>query len=125
MGGMHEYVPTISNAALLGFMTLSGILTVGMFGEFFILKGIADIYGFNLTALIPVILVFIISGFYSFYTMKNIFYGRPKGYETPVVSRMLDTPLYVIGIISVLLILPPLATLFLAGVKFAFGGVLP
>jgi NADH-quinone oxidoreductase subunit M len=125
MGGMHEYVPTISNAALLGFMTLSGILTVGMFGEFFILKGIADIYGLSLTAILPVIVVFIISGLYSFYTMKNIFYGKPKGYETPIVSRLLDTPLYVIGIISVLLILPPLATLFLAGVKIAFGGVLP
>jgi len=125
MGGMHEYVPTISNAALLGFMTISGILTVGMFGEFFILKGIADIYGFSLTVLLPVILVFIISGLYSFYTMKNIFYGRPRGYETPAVSRLLDTPLYVIGIISVLLILPPLATLFLAGVKIAFGGVMP
>ncbi|MCD6494010.1 MAG: F420H(2):quinone oxidoreductase, partial [Archaeoglobaceae archaeon] len=124
MGGLHEYIPTISNAALLGFMTLGGILTIGMFGEFFILKGIVDIYGFNIWVIASVVFVFILSGFYGFYTLKIIFYGTPKGFETPKIDRMLDVPLYVIGLLSIAFIFPPLATGLLNALKFILG-VLP
>ena len=126
MGGLHEYIPTISNAALIGFMNLSGILAIGMFGEFFILKGIVDVYGLNLKLILAVVFVFIISGWYSFYTLKKIFYGTPKGLEKPSISRFLDTPLYVIGVISIVFIFPPLATLFLKSLKLCvLGGVVP
>jgi len=101
MGGLHEYVPTIANAALIGFMNLSGILAIGMFGEFFILKGIVDTYGLDLKLILAIVAVFIISGWYSFYTMKRIFYGTPKDMERPRISRLLDVPLYVIGVISI------------------------
>ena len=124
MGGLHEYIPTISNAALLGFMTLGGILTIGMFGEFFILKGIVDVYGFNIWVIASVVFVFILSGFYGFYTLKMIFYGTPKGFETPKIDRMLDVPLYVIGLLSIAFIFPPLATGLLNALKFILG-VLP
>ncbi len=124
MGGLHEYIPTISNAALLGFMTLGGILTIGMFGEFFILKGIVDVYGFNVWVIASVVFVFILSGFYGFYTLKMIFYGTPKGFETPKIDRMLDVPLYVIGLLSIAFIFPPLATGLLNALKFILG-VLP
>ncbi|AEA46549.1 complex I subunit 5 family protein [Archaeoglobus veneficus] len=125
MGGMHEYVPTISNAALIGFMNLSGVLAVGMFGEFFILKGIVDTMGFNIPAIISVIVVFIISGLYSFYTLRRIYYGTPRGYEKARVPRLLDMPLYVIGVISVIFIFPPLAPLLLNALKVGLGGVVP
>jgi|Deesub1362A_J573_1020465.scaffolds.fasta_scaffold00089_119 NADH-quinone oxidoreductase subunit M len=125
MGGLHEYIPTISNAALVGFMNLGGILTVGMFGEFFILKGIVDVFGFNLWMIFAVVFVFILSGWYSFYTLKNIFYGTPKGMERPKINRLLDTPLYAIGIISIAFIFPPLATILLQGIKIVLGGVVP
>ncbi len=125
MGGMHEYVPTIANAALLGFMTLSGILTIGMFGEFFILAGIAKVYGFSLPIIAAVVLVFIISGLYSFYTMRVIYYGKPAGYEKPKFSRLLDAPLYVIAFFSIVFIFPPLATALLDGIRMVVGGVVP
>ncbi|RLF98839.1 MAG: F420H(2):quinone oxidoreductase, partial [Thaumarchaeota archaeon] len=110
-------------AALLGFMNLSGILAIGMIGEFFILKGLADTFGFDLTAVSLVILVFIISGLYSFYTMKRIYYGTPMDYEKVKISRLLDTPLYVIAALSILFILPPLATWFVNSVVAFMGGV--
>jgi len=126
MGGLHEYIPTIANAALIGFMNLSGILAVGMFGEFFILRGIVDTYGLNLNLILAIVAVFIISGWYSFYTMKRIFYGTPKDMERPKMSRLLDVPLYVIGVISIAFIFPPLATFFLKSLKIAvLGGVMP
>ncbi len=126
MGGLHEYIPTISNAALIGFMNLSGILAIGMFGEFFILKGIVDVYGMDLRVILPVVFVFIISGWYSFYTFRRIFYGTPKEMERPKICRLLDVPLYVIGIISIAFLFPPLATLLLKSLKICIlGGVLP
>ncbi len=125
MSGMHEYIPTVANAALLGFMTLSGILTIGMFGEFFILVGLTHIYGFNLAVILAVVLVFTISGLYSFYTMKIIYYGKPAEYERPKLNRLLDAPLYFIAFFSVVFIFPPLSTALLDGIKFALGGGLP
>ncbi len=125
MSGMHEYVPTIANAALIGFMTLSGILTIGMFAELFILVGLTQVYGFNVYVIAAVVLVFIISGLYSFYTMKTIYYGKPAGYEKPKFSRLLDAPLYFIAFFSFAFIFPPLATALLDGIKLVLGGVVP
>ena len=125
MGGLHEYIPTISNAALIGFMNLSGILTIGLFSEIFILKGLVDIYGFNIYLIIAIIFVFIISGWYSFYTQKRIFYGSPKVTRKANISRLLDVPLYFICMISIAFLFPPLATLLLKNLKLCIGGVVP
>ncbi|AGK61720.1 Formate hydrogenlyase subunit 3/Multisubunit Na+/H+ antiporter, MnhD subunit [Archaeoglobus sulfaticallidus PM70-1] len=126
MGGLHEYVPSISNATLMGFMNLGGILTIGMFGEFFILRGIVDVFGSNLMSELPlivaVVFIFILSGWYSFYTLKRVFYGLPKEMSRPKVSRYLDVPLYMIGILSILFIFPPLVTVLLNGLKAVIGG---
>ena len=123
MRGMHEQIPTIANAALLGFMNLSGILAIGMIGEFFILKGLVDTFGFDLLADSLVVLVFIISGLYSFYTMKRIYYGTPMDYEKVKISRLLDAPLYVIAALSILFVFPPLATVFVNSIVAFIGGV--
>jgi len=71
--------------------------------------------------------VFIITGLYSFYTMKVIYYGTPAGYEKPKVSRLLDVPLYVVAFFSVAFIFPPLSTALLSGLKvvLGIGGVMP
>ncbi len=126
MGGLHEYVPSISNAALLGFMNLGGILAIGMFGEFFILRGIVDVFGsdllVNVGLILAVVFIFILSGWYSFYTLKKIFYGTPKEMERPRISRYLDVPLYLIGIFSIIFIFPPLITMLLNGLKIIIGG---
>ena len=101
MGGLHEQVPEIANASLLGFMNLSGIVTVGLLGEFFILRGVAEFYGISKEALM-VITAFIISGLYSFYTMKRVYYGKPKDYPSKRIALSVKIPLYVIGLISVI-----------------------
>ncbi len=125
MGGLHEYIPTISNAALLGFATLSGILTIGMLGEFFILVGVAELYKLNLAVIAAISLVFILSGLYSFYTMKVIYYGKPAKLERPKINRLLDVPLYFIAFFSVAFLFPPLSTALVDGINYVLGGVIP
>ncbi|MBO8181227.1 MAG: NADH dehydrogenase [Archaeoglobus sp.] len=123
MGGLHEYVPSLSNAALLGFMNLGGILAIGMFGEFFILRGVVDVFSLaNVGLILAIVFIFILSGWYSFYTLKKIFYGTPKAMERPKISRYLDVPLYLIGILSIIFIFPPLITMLLNGLKAVIGG---
>ena len=104
MGGFHEQIPQIANASLIGFMNLSGIITVGLIGEFFILRGVFETFQKIGWEVMAVILVFVISGLYSFYTMKNVFYGKPKDYPVKKPSLLLVTPLYAIGIVSIALL---------------------
>ncbi len=103
MGGLHDQIPDVANASLIGFMNLSGIVTVGMIGEFFILKGVVDVYGIGKEA-IMVITAFVVSGLYSFYTMKRVYYGRPKNYEPKASPLSVKIPLYSIGLVSIALL---------------------
>ena len=134
MGGLHDSIPAISNAAVVGFMNLGGILTVGMLGEFFILRGVVDTFGLKTSSLgviLGVVFMFILSVWYGFYTLRKVFYGKPKSTERLEISRYLYVPLYVIGIISVLLLFPPLSTVLIHGLDMipglglGVGGVVP
>jgi len=104
MGGFHEQIPQIANASLIGFMNLSGIITIGMIGELFILRGAFETFQKIGWEVMAIVLVFVISGLYSFYTMKNVFYGKPKDYPVKKPSLLLVTPLYAIGIVSIALL---------------------
>jgi len=136
MGGLHDSIPAISNAAVVGFLNLGGILTVGMLGEFFILRGVVDTFGLKTSSLgviLGVVFMFILSVWYGFYTLRKVFYGKPKSTERLGISRYLYIPLYVIGIISVLLLFPPLSTVLIHGLDMipglglgvGVGGVVP
>lgn len=103
MGGLHEQLPQIANASLIGFMNLSGIITIGMIGEFFILRGVTEIYGMGREA-VMVILTFVISGLYSFYTMKRVYYGKPRDYPVVKLPLSVNFAVYTIGLISIALL---------------------
>jgi len=114
MGGLHAQLPTVSGAAVIGFMTITGIVTVGLLAEFYILLGLSSTLGlswYSMLYLLGVIAVFILSVVYGFYTMRVVFYGRPRAnLEVAHVDRLLDVPMYLLAAFSVLLLLPPLAT---------------
>jgi formate hydrogenlyase subunit 3/multisubunit Na+/H+ antiporter MnhD subunit len=120
MGGLHDSIPAISNAAVVGFLNLGGILTIGMLGEFFILRGVVETFGVNtksLPILLAMIFMFILSVWYGFYTIRKVFYGKPKDTKRLEISRYLYVPLFIIGVISVLLLFPPLSTALIPGIK--------
>jgi formate hydrogenlyase subunit 3/multisubunit Na+/H+ antiporter MnhD subunit len=129
MGGLHDSIPTISNAAVMGFLNLGGMLTIGMIGEFFILRGVVETFGISTAALpvlLAVIFMFILSVWYGFYTIKRVFYGKPKSTERLEISSYLYVPLYVIGLVSILLLFPPLSSALIPGLKAViFGGLIP
>ncbi|MGC9136335.1 complex I subunit 5 family protein [Caldivirga sp.] len=114
MGGLHTYIPSVSNVALLGWMSLAGIFTIGLLAEFFIFIGLVNTMGFNvgtLWAFIGIALLFILTGYYGFWTLKRIFYGQPRWpYSRVRVSNELVAPLYILGIISIILLFPPVST---------------
>jgi NADH-quinone oxidoreductase subunit M len=141
MGGLHDSIPQISNAAVLGFLNLGGMLTIGMLGEFFILRGAVETFlkpespAFitwegGLALIIALIFMFILSVWYGFYTIKKVFYGKPKDTKRLEISGYLYVPLYLIAIVSVLLLFPPLSTALIQGLNAIpglglAGGVLP
>ncbi len=132
MGGLHDSIPTISNAAVFGFLNLGGVLTVGMLGEFFILRGVIDTFGVttrSLPIILAVIFMFILSVWYGFYTIRKVFYGKPKDTKRLEISRYFYVPLFIIGILSVLLLFPPLSTALIQGLNampgLGLGGVMP
>lgn len=128
MGGLHDYMPPISNAACVGFMNLGGILTVGMFGEFFILRGVIETFGWNLGVILPVVFVFMLSVWYGFYFLKKIFYGShaSPSLEMKSISGYLYIPLFIIAFFSVLFLFPPISTQLVIGLKsIILGGVVP
>jgi len=139
MGGLHDSIPGISNAAVVGFLNLGGILTVGMLGEFFILRGVVDTFlrpespsflGWtgSLPILLAVIFMFMLSVWYGFYTIRKVFYGKPKDTKRLEISRYFYVPLFIIGTLSVLLLFPPLSTALIPGLKaviMGVGGVVP
>ena len=124
MGGLHDSIPAISNAAVLGFLNLGGMLTVGMLGEFFILRGVVETFGVTKSSLgiiLAVIFMFILSVWYGFYTIRKVFYGKPRSTKRLEISRYLYVPLYIIGIVSVLLLFPPLSTVLIQGLNLISG----
>ncbi len=138
MGGLHDSIPAISNAAVVGFLNLGGILTVGMLGEFFILRGVVDTFlrpespsflGWtgSLPIILAVIFMFILSVWYGFWTIRKVFYGKPKDTKRLEISRYFYVPLFIIGIFSVLLLFPPLSTMLIQGLNAipGLGGVVP
>ena len=127
MGGLHDYMPEISNAAVIGWMNLGGILTIGMLGEFFILRGVVDTFRLSLWVVIPTIFLFILSVWYGFYILRTIFYGRPRssGKEKRYASGYLYIPLFIIGLLSVLFLFPPLSPALAKGLGMVIGGVVP
>ncbi len=138
MGGLHDSIPGISNAAVVGFLNLGGILTVGMLGEFFILRGVVDTFlrpespsflGWtgSLPIILAVIFMFILSVWYGFWTIRRVFYGKPKDTKRLEISGYFYVPLFIIGGLSVLLLFPPLSTMLIQGLNAipGLGGVVP
>lgn len=140
MGGLHDSIPAISNAAVFGFLNLGGILTVGMLGKFFILRGVVETFlkpespsflGWigGLALILAVIFMFILSVWYGFYTIRKVFYGKPKDTKRLEISGYFYIPLFIIGILSVLLLFPPLSTALIQGLNsmagLGLGGVMP
>ena len=128
MGGLQTYIPSVGGAALLGWMSLSGVFTVALLGEFYIFLGLINTFGFSLNmlwAFIGLAFMFILTGYYGFWTLKEMFYGKPrKNYEKVKVDPKFTIPAYVLGIAAVILLFPPISTSLVGSVMKAIGVII-
>jgi len=128
MGGLQTYIPSVGAAALLGWMSLSGIFTVALLGEFYIFLGLIDTLGFSLNTLwafVGLAFMFILTGYYGFWALKEVFYGQPRRqYEKVKVDPRFVVPLYVLGLAAVILLFPPASTSLISSVLKAIGTVM-
>ncbi|ABW02108.1 complex I subunit 5 family protein [Caldivirga maquilingensis] len=128
MGGLQNYIPSIGGAALLGWMSLAGIFTVGLLGEFFLFLGLLTTLGFSLSTLwafVGLAFLFLLTGTYGFWALKEVFYGQPRWpYTKTKPSNKLVVPLYVLGLTSVILLFPPISTALVHSVLSAIGVIM-
>jgi NADH-quinone oxidoreductase subunit M len=131
MGGLHTFIPSISNAALMGWLSLSGVFTVGLLAEFYLFLGLTSTIGLgsyslsvSLLVLIGLALLFILTAYYGFWALRRVFYGQPRGTYTKVhMDKLLYIPLYIMGFTSVLLLFPPFSTALLHSLQVSVIGV--
>lgn len=128
MGGLQRYIPSIGGAALLGWMSLAGIFTVGLLGEFFLFLGLLTTLGLSLNTLwafVGLAFLFLLTGTYGFWALKEVFYGQPRWpYTKTTPSNKLVVPLYVLGLTSVILLFPPISTTLIHSILSAIGVIM-
>ncbi|GAB6947342.1 complex I subunit 5 family protein [Vulcanisaeta sp. JCM 16161] len=117
MGGLQTYMPSVGAAAVLGWMALSGVLTLSMLAEFYLFLGLVNVIlpSYPLWVFIGLAVglatIFVLTGYYGFWTLKQVFYGQPRGnYHRVNVDPKLVIPLYVLGLAAIILLFPPAST---------------
>lgn len=116
MGGLQTYIPLTGGAAVLGWMALTGVATLSLLAELLILVGLVNTclptypLWFVVALAIAIITLFLLSGYYGFWTLKAVFYGQPRSqFEKVREDLMLIGPVYVLGITPVILLIPPIS----------------
>ncbi|MGC8607026.1 MAG: complex I subunit 5 family protein [Vulcanisaeta sp.] len=114
MGGLQTYMPSVGAAAVLGWMALSGILTLSMLAEFYLFLGLVNVIlpSYPLWVFIGLAsglaIIFVLTGYYGFWALKQVFYGQSRGnYHKVSVDPKLVIPLYVLGLAAIILLFPP------------------
>ncbi|MCI4465526.1 MAG: NADH dehydrogenase [Thermoproteus sp.] len=111
MGGLYGYNSALAGAAVVGFLNLAGILTIGMISEITLATALVKTYlGIEYIELyIAFAAMLVVTGIYAFATIRNVFFGPPKiggagPYDAALVA-IVSTAL-----LSVLLFLPPMSS---------------
>lgn len=131
MGGLQTYIPSVGGAAVLGWMALSGVLTVSLLAEFYLFLGLVNVILPSYPLWVFILLasglvsIFVLTGYYGFWTLKQVFYGQPrKNYTKVNVDPKLVVPLYVLGLAAVILLFPPVSTTFVTSALKAIAMVM-
>jgi len=114
MGGLYAAHAPLSIFAIIGFLNLVGILTVGMIAELAIVFAVAEVVPLsNFWYYVGVAAMLISSAVYAFNTIRVAFFGPPK--STQSVPRdfrwyLTITPIGALAVASLLFLAPPLST---------------
>ncbi len=109
MGGLYGWRPELAGAAVVGFLNLAGILTVGMVAEIVLTVAYAKYFTQDYIYYIPYAVVLLITGIYAFNTIRVVFFGPHKREDRGPVDIALVS-IVVVAFLSVLLFLPPFSS---------------
>jgi NADH-quinone oxidoreductase subunit M len=109
MGGLYGWRPELAGAAIVGFLNLAGILTVGMVSEIVLTVAYAKYFAQGYMYYIPYAVVLLITGIYAFNTIRVVFFGPHKREDRGPVDIALVS-IVVVAFLSVLLFLPPFSS---------------
>jgi NADH-quinone oxidoreductase subunit M len=106
MGGLYGWRPELAGAAIVGFLNLAGILTIGMVSEIVLTVAYAKYFMGHYVYYIPYAVMLLITGVYAFNTIRVVFFGPHKREDKGPVDIALVS-IVVVAFLSVLLFLPP------------------
>ncbi|MEL9991311.1 MAG: complex I subunit 5 family protein [Thermoproteus sp.] len=111
MGGLYGYNSALAGAAIVGFLNLAGILTIGMISEISLAVALTKAYlGPEYIGIyIAFAAMLAVTGAYAFTTIKNVFFGPPKIGGTGPYDAALAA-IVATALLSVLLFLPPMSS---------------
>ncbi len=109
MGGLYGWRPELAGAAIVGFLNLAGILTIGMVSEIVLTVAYAEYFKGHYVYYIPYAVMLLITGVYAFNTIRVVFFGPHKREDRGPVDIALVS-IVVVAFLSVLLFLPPFSS---------------
>lgn len=69
--------------------------------------------------------IFVLTGYYGFWALKQVFYGQPRGnYHKVNVDPKLVIPLYVLGLAAIILLFPPASTYIVHSILMSIGMIM-
>jgi NADH-quinone oxidoreductase subunit M len=111
MGGLYGWSSALASSAIVGFLNLAGILTIGMISEITLAEALTRAYlgpqYISIYLLFAAMLV--VTAIYAFTTIKNVFFGPPKVAGAGPYDAALAA-IIAAAFISVLLFLPPFSS---------------
>ncbi|AET34237.1 complex I subunit 5 family protein [Pyrobaculum ferrireducens] len=109
MGGLYGWRPELAGAAVVGFLNLAGILSVGMVSEIVLTVAYAKYFGKEYLFYIPYAAILLVTGIYAFNTIRVVFFGPHKREDKGPVDLAL-LAIVAAAFISLLLFLPPFSS---------------
>ncbi|MFN3803942.1 MAG: complex I subunit 5 family protein [Pyrobaculum sp.] len=109
MGGLYGWRPEIAGAAIVGFLNLVGVLSIGMVSEIVLTVAYVEYFKTGFPYYIPYAAMLIVTAVYAFNTIRVVFFGPHKrGGQGAVDLAFLS--IVATAFISLLFFIPPFST---------------
>ncbi|CCC81226.1 complex I subunit 5 family protein [Thermoproteus tenax] len=111
MGGLYGYNSALAGAAIIGFLNLAGILTIGMISEITLAVALTKAYlGIEYIEIyIAFAAMLVVTGIYAFSTIRSVFFGPQRIAGAGPFDGALAA-IVAAAFLSVLLLLPPMSS---------------
>ncbi len=109
MGGLYGWRPELAGAAIVGFLNLAGILSVGMVSEIVLTVAYANHFGSDFAWYVPYAFMLLVTAVYAFNTVRIVFFGPHKREDKGAVDMALVS-IVATAFVSLLFFIPPFST---------------